>query len=163
MSHGKIYQLATKPISEDDYVSPEDFYDNHDAYADWVGDAEEGEEREECIGTLADKLKEIFTPVGGGVLVYNGKQAMKAFKQNWVDAIRQKASAITEENVTYHSPRSALRDIVDGTHLDLTERFVIEEWSGNYAEPLAELINYADEHMRKGSKLYIGAVIDFHY
>lgn len=161
MSHGKIYQLATKPISKDDHIKPDMFYDNHDSYADWIGDAEEGEEREECIRNLVKyDLKGMFELTADGCLVYLG---MDVFLQKWVDAIHEKAQAITVENVTNYTQRAALRDVLAGSHTDSTDRIVISEYSGNFAEPLADLIAFAKYNMKPGDKLYFGAVIDFHY
>ena len=160
MSHGKIYQLATKPIEENKAITPEEFYDNHDAYADWVGDEMEGADREECIGYLADTMKDLLTPVGGGVFAYKG---MGEYLQGWVDAIHEKAQAITVENVMNYSPRAALKDIVNGTQKDSVDRFVIEEYSGRFAEPMAELVSFLNYQMKPGDLLYVGAIIDFHY
>ena len=160
MSHGKIYQLATKPIRKDNYVEPDDFYDNHDAYADWIGDEVEGEERKDAIGYLADSLKDVLTPVGRNTFVYKG---MGDYLKGWVDAIREKAQAITVDNVLCHSQRAALRDIVNGTQKDSTDRFVIEEYSGKFAEPMADLMAFLNYQMKPGDMLHVGAVIDFHY
>ena len=163
MSHGKIYQIGKRPISKDDYVTSEDFYDNHDSYADWVGNEMEDEERGECIANLVKyDLHELFD-LDGDTLVYRGKPALKAFKQKWVDAIKEKAGAVTVDNVVQHTPRVTLCDILNGTHKDCADRFCIEEWSGRFAEPMAELIAFVSGNLRKGQRLYIGAVVDFHY
>ena len=162
MSHAKIYQISMKPIKRDDYVEPDDFYDNHDSYADWVGDEVEGKERRECIKYLAKDLREIFD-LNGDTLVYKGKTALRAFKQKWADAIKEKAQEITVDNVVRHTPRTTVRDFVNCTHRDSADRFCIKDWSGTFAEPMAELISYIHEYLRKGQRLYIGAVIDFHY
>ena len=161
MSHGKIYQVGTKPIAECDYVAPEYFYENHDSYADWIGDAEVGEERNECIENLVHHgLKGLFELDKDGNIVYMGEGN---FLQQWVDAIHEKAQAITVENVTNFTQRAALRDILDGSHTDSIDRVVIEEWSGNFAEPIADLITFAKYNMKPGDVLHFGAVIDFHY
>lgn len=159
MSHGNIYQLATKPISEDDYVSPEDFCENHDAYADYLGDRVEGEEKEKAIGYLADVLKDRLTYTGNGIFVYKG---LGDYLQKWVDAIHEKAEAITVDNVLNYLPRAELRDILIGTHKDSVDRFVIEEYSGRFAQPMSDLIEFM-KSMKPGDLLYVGAVIDFHY
>ena len=88
---------------------------------------------------------------------------MDVFLQKWVDAIHEKAQAITVENVTNYTQRAALRDVLAGSHTDSTDRIVISEYSGNFAEPLADLIAFAKYNMKPGDKLYFGAVIDFHY
>lgn len=160
--HAKIYQLATKPISRDEYMSPNCFYENHDAYADWVGDEMKDEERTACVKRLADDLKEIFY-LEGEALVYRGKPAMREFRKRWVEAIHEKAFAVKPYSVTKYAERATLRDIVDSTHKNSSDRFCIEEWSGDFAESMAELITFADHKMRKGQRLHIGAVIDFHY
>lgn len=161
MSHGKIYQLATRPIRERDYVTPNDFYEGHDAWADWIGYAEVGDDREECIANLVKyDLKGLFEQAKDGSIVYLGEGA---FLQKWVDAIHEKAQAITVDNVTDYMPRASLRDALSGLHTSATDRVVIEEYSGKFAEPMADLISFARHHMKPGDKLYFGGVIDFHY
>lgn len=161
MSHGNIYQLATKPIADDKKITPDEFYDNHDAYADWIGDEEEGEEREVCIRYLASELQGMFDlDEEEGVLVYKG---IGNYLQEWVDAIHEKAQAITVENVLNYLPRATLKDVLNGTHKDNTDRFVIEEYCGRCAEPMADLIEFVKDSMKPGDKLYFGAIIDFHY
>jgi len=155
--------LATKPISKDKYVKPEDFYENHEDYAEYIDDAEEGEEREDDIGYLTRKLSDIFEPAGKDCLVYKGEEAMQAFKRKWVDGIHEKAQAITVESVQRSFLRTALIDYVNLTHLDTWDRVVIEEWAGKFAHPMSELVLYVAEHMKEGDKLYFGAVIDFGY
>lgn len=160
MSHAKIIQLSTQPIAERDYVTPEDYYDAHDAYADWIGDAEEGDTRKECIANLVKYSLSGLFEFKDGCLVYLGADV---FLKNWVDAIHEKAQAITVENVTFSGPRSALRDILLGSHTNGTDRVVLQEWTGICAEPVSELVGFAFHNMKPGDKLYIGAVIDFHY
>lgn len=161
MSHGKIFQLASKPIRKDGYITPEDFYDNHDAYADWIGDEVEEEERKECIGYLASALQGLCElDKSGTAFVYRG--GLERYLQEWVDAIHEKAQAITAANVLYHTPRATLRDIVSGTHKDTADRFVIKEYSGDYAEPMSSLIEFLHQ-LKPGDMLYIGGIVDFHY
>ena len=120
MSHSKIYQISSKPIAEDEYASPSDFYENSGDFADYIGDEMKGDDRRECIESLAD-------------------------------------------TVLQHTPRYTVKAMCDETCLDTAKRFAIKGWC-EYASPADELIEYvAGMKMRKGRKLYIGAVIDYHY
>lgn len=162
MAHAKIYQISRNPVDRDDYVEPDNFYDNHDSYADYIGNKVEGDKRKECLEYLAKDLQEIFD-LDGETLVFKGKPALKAFKQKWVDAIQKQAQEVTVENVARHTPRLAICNFAEDTHKAVSDRFCIEEWSGMYAEPTAELIDFVGRNLRKGQRLYIGAIIDFHY
>lgn len=164
MSHSKIFQIGSKPIKEEDYASPEEFYDNSQDFADYIGDELTGDDRREYIKYLADRLKDLFTlDEKCNALVYKGEAAMQQFKEKWAAAIRFAAREITEDNVLESSPRWKVRSISRETHLQSTYRVSIEEWNG-YAGPLGDLIEWvACSNFKAGKKLYIGAVIDYHY
>lgn len=164
MSHSRIYQVSSKRIAKGDYASPDDFYENSGDFADYIGDEQTGDDRKEDIEHLANTLSDIFDLSDDGeTLIYKGDEAMQKFKKDWAAAIRKAAREITEDNVLESSPRWQVRSICNETHLQTSRRVKIEEWNG-WAGPMDDLIEWmAYKKFKAGKKLYIGAVIDYHY
>ena len=162
MSHSKIYQLATKPISKDDYVSPENFYENHEPWADYIGEKVKDEDRDEYIGYLANLLEDVFTYKGDGEFAYKGADAMRKFLTAWADELRRMAGLLTPDNVLKDLNLWKVRHCCTDTHKDTSKRFYIREWNG-WAGPFADVIEWAANQLKKGDRIYVGAIIDFHY
>lgn len=154
--HSKIYQVAARPISLDEYVGPSDFYDNSSDFADYIGDEDEGDDRKEDIGYLAEELSDVFDlDADNDALVFKG---LDKFKQQWMSAIREKAAAVTEENILDWRSLYMLEQVCRETHIESSRRFSID---GGIAEPMSDLIKFAAS-LKPGQRLYIGAVIDYH-
>lgn len=155
--HSKIYQMSLKPIEKDDYVSPGHFYDKVYEFADYIGKAYDEQARKESILGLSEKLHEIFD-LDGEALVYKG---MGSFVKDWYSCIQRKANELNADKMDmlklYHLYR-----LLERTHIDIYSRFYIEDLS-EYAKPLPELINFIKNNMKSGDRLYIGAVIDYHF
>ena len=165
MSHSRIYQISSKRIAKDDYASSSDFWDNSSDFADYIGDEiEDEDDRKEDIKYLANTLNDLFDlSHDGKALVYKGEEAMQKFKQKWADAIQQAEQEITADSVTKTMPRWVLRSICKDTHLRSSYRVSIEEWNG-CAGPMADMIEWlATSNFKAGRKIYIGAIIDYHY
>ena len=162
--HSKIYQIARKPIGVENYVGSDKFYDNSSDFADYIGDEMVGDDRRDCIGSLASSLADLFDlDAEHDALVFKGKAALGTFRRKWVERIHAEAAKITTLNVLSGHLRFELEEVCNQTHKRLESRFYIVGWN-DYAAPLEDLIQFvAHENMIKGSRLYIGAVIDFHY
>lgn len=161
--HSRIFQVSIQPIEVDDYAVSSDFYDNSGDFADYIGDEQEGGDRKEDIGHLADMLKDLFTlDEDGETLTYKGETAMMAFKQTWADRLHEESAKVTAENILDWYSRYKVCATSKETHLHTDYRFKIENWNGDFADTPAELISYAADKMKEGDKLYIGAVIDYH-
>ena len=161
--HSNIYQISSRPISEDEYASPSRYYENSDDFADYIGDAYEGEEREEKIKNFAGVIEDVFTYKGGGEFVYKGKVAMRKFKQAWIDILQRKVASLTTGNLFKEQNLFFVGQLTKETHLYVSSRVDIAEWCGDCAYPLGELFEWADSQLKKGDRFYIGAVIDYHY
>jgi len=161
--HSNIYQIGNKPIDKEDYQSPETYYDNSGDFADYIGDEFEGEEREEAIGYLADLLKDVFEYKGGGEFRYKGKEAMEEFKQAWVAGIKAMADKLTADNLFKNYLLFNLRCITEETHLGTSYRVDIAGWAEGAAYPFGELFKYAASQLKEGDRIYVGAIIDYHY
>lgn len=159
--HSKIFQISTSPIDKEDYASPCRYYDNSQEFADYIGDEEEGERREDYIKYLAELLSDLFS-YDGKAFVYKGKTALRKFKRKWALAIRDFASKLTANNILSDCNLYHLRSLAKDTHLDTSFRFDIEEWNG-WAGPMYDLIDYAEYNLKSGDRIYIGAVIDYHF
>lgn len=159
--HSKIFQISNKPISKDDYTSPETYYDNSGDFADYIGDEIEGEEREDCVGYLAHDLRGVFTAAGRDCLVYLGRDALQAFLQEWADDIKAKAAELTADNILVKQRLYNIRATTKETHRRTDYRVHIEEWNG-CAGPFGDIIEWASQ-LKEGDHIYVGAVIDYHY
>lgn len=163
MSHGKIFQIGLEPIPAEKHVKPDHFVEHCEDYADYIGDAREGDERQECIDYLAGVIRELFIHMGGSLFVYKGPKALKAFKRKWAAAIHKQARAVTVENLTKYNPRAMVRTVMYGTHHKNEDRYVMHFWTGEAAEPLSDFVEMCEELLQEGQPIYIGAVIHFHY
>lgn len=161
--YSNIYQISRSPISEDEYASPSRYYDNSGDFADYIGDAYEGEEREERIRNFASIIEDVFAYKGGGEFVYKGYEAMQKFKQAWIDELRSKVDALHITNLLCFPFLFNIRQLTEKTHLDSSSRVDIDGWGGDCAYPLAELYEWADFEFKTGDRFYIGAVIDYHW
>ena len=159
--HSNIYQISSRPISEDEYANPSRYEENSGDFADYIGDAYEGEEREEKIKNFAGVIEDVFTYKGGGEFVYKGKEAMRKFKQTWIDELQSKVAALTPDNLLKAQNLFSIGQLTEKTHLDASSRVDIAGWCGEYAYPLGDLFEWADSLLKKGDRFYIGAVIDY--
>lgn len=161
--HSKIYQIGNKPIDKEDYASPMDYYDNSGDFADYIGDRYNNEDRKEAIEYLADLLKDVFEHKGGGEFRYKGSEAMEKFKQAWADELRRMAGLLTPENLFKNQRLFNIRQVTEDTHLGTSYRVDIADWCGGIAYPFGELFEYAASQLKKNDRIYVGAVIDYHY
>jgi len=161
--HGKIFQIDTKPISRDEYVSPEEFYDNSSDFADYIGDeVTDRQARKDYVGYLAGDLKGVFKPAGKDCLVYLGKEALRKFLQDWADDIKAKAAELTADNILKQERLYKIRATTKETHRRTDYRVYIDEWNG-WAGPFEGIIEWAANQLKEGDKIYVGAIIDYHY
>lgn len=161
--HSNIYQISSRPISEDEYASPSRYEENFGDFADYIGDAYEGEEREDEIENFVGIIEDVFAYKGGGEFEYKGKEAMRKFKQAWIGELQSKVAVLTPANLFKAQSLFCLRQLTENTHLDVSSRVDIAEWCGDCAYPLGELFEWADSQLKKGDRFYIGAVIDYHW
>lgn len=159
--HGRIFQISSQPINEEDFVSSDYFYDNSSDFADYIGDEIEGEEREEEIKDFADLLSDVFTLKGNNVLEFRGTDALNDFLKVWVDKIKSAALDLNTDNILRLSTLYNIRSLTKHTHLASYYRVAIED--DDYTSPLADLFINVVDGLKEGDCLYIGAVIDYHY
>ena len=161
--HSNIYQISKTVICPDEYATPGTYEDNHGDFADYIGDAYEGKEREDRIENFASIISDVFKYRGDGVFEYKGEDAMCKFKQAWCDELMHKAAELTPDNIFKDMRLFRLGQLTEKTHLGTSSRVDIEGWAGGAAYPLGELYEWADCMLKKGDCIYVGAVIDYHY
>ena len=161
--HSNIYQISTSPISEDEYARPSRYEENSGDFADYIGDAYEGKQREARIESFAVIIEDVFAYKGGGEFEYKGPEALRKFKQEWIDALQSDVDALTTDNLFKEQNLFRIGQLTKETHLCASSRVDIAEWCDEVASPLGELFEWADSQLTKGDRFYIGAVIDYHY
>lgn len=152
--HNDIYQVSTKPITADNFIN-EDYFD----YNDWSDFADYLDDRYEEDETL-DVAYSNFPLMGiferdGDCLTYLGEGDIR---KRWMDFINDKM--VNEETVTDSMQRFSLRAFIEQpfTH----DRFCIEDWA-MCPQTSGDFLTYVLKKLKKGDKLYLGGVVDFHY
>lgn len=159
--HSKIFQISNRPINKDDYASPESFYES--SFADYIGDeVDDKEERRDYIESLAKTLEGVFTLNEDYSLTYNGKDALHEFLTKWVDYLQGLTANLTADNIFSNVSIDLIRYTCNTTHKDCGFRFYIEDWN-YHAGPLKDLVEYAANQLRDGDRIYIGAIVDYHF
>ena len=161
--HSNIYQVSTQPIDKEKYKTSESFYEESGGWFDYIGDeVEDDEERKDCLDALSDILGDLFTPVGDGVFAYKGEQAMRKFKDDFLEYLRNMIGSLSADSITKEQNLYKLRLACKETHIETSSRFYIEEWNG-YAAPFSDLVGFAESNLKEGDSIYIGAIIDYHF
>lgn len=155
--HSNIIQISKNPIEEEEWVSPSNFYENSDDFADWIGDEYDEEDRKAEIENLVSCFDGVFT-LEDDHLVFNG---LGEFTKEWYEYIRECVAQLKDGKVD-DKKLFKIKKAVERTHLGIYSRFYIEDWNG-YAAPAEDFIDYLQKQMKVGDRLYIGAVIDYHF
>lgn len=154
--HERIYQLDTKPIMADKFITPDDFgVEDYSDFADYIADIDED--------TLADEY-ENFPDFAGAftrkddALIFNGFDRLK---KEWLNAIHERAEKINEDNILKDA-QNVRFNLKDALLYPYTfSRFVFSDEmfmrrSSSFIEECAYIL-------KPGDKLYLGGVLDFHY
>lgn len=157
--HANIWQLATKPIDEDDYASKSCFYDNTSDFADYVSINNEDVIERDINEWLPRILDGLFT-CNGRELTFIGSAE---FLTKWNDALKKSVEILDNENILKFPNLYNVECMAKYTHKDVYHRFVVEEYFGSFPETYGDFVTYAYGNLKPGDKLYVGAVIDFHY
>lgn len=157
--HSKIFQLSDNFISKDNFLCSEYFYEDTQYFADYIGDEVTDEkERKEYIEGLAEDFPEMLEYIGDGKLRYKG---MADFLQDWVNAIKEAANALTADNILKELNLYKAERLTQTTHKDSDRRFYVEDWNC-FAGDAADFVSWLS-HLKEGTIIYVGSIIDFHY
>ena len=157
--HSRIYQISTKPIGEYDRLAPEHLYGENYSFCDYIGIEDDEETRIEDIGYLQETLKDIFA-LEDDHLVYKG--GLTLFVADWNRYLQNLTFGLQEEQSIHSINMYRIKNATEDTHLGCSFRFYIDEWNG-WPGPTADLIDFLQHQVKPGDKLYIGAVIDYHF
>lgn len=152
--HSKIYQISSEPITN--HINKEEF--NNCDWLDYVGDELEDDERLDCIKRFFEDYFGGMFSVDGDAITFNG---LGDFISQWNKAIRDKALELTDDKVDGRALYQ-ISKIAKCTHLYTDSRFYIEDWNG-YAAECGDFIEYLDKRFKKGDRIYVGAIIDYHF
>lgn len=155
--HSKIFQIGLEPIDNDEKLTPVSLYDNSSDFADYIGDEVTGKNRLELIKMMASTFEELFD-CKGDVLIFKG---MGTFLEDWAKAIQQAANNLNANANDWQLKMYGVAKLTERTHKDSYSRFYMEDWNC-YAGPASDLIEFLTT-LEKGTKLYVGAVIDYHF
>lgn len=155
--HSRIYQIGLKPFEPEDYASPEWFYEGSDDFADYIGDEITGDARLQNIKCLQSCFEEIFD-LDGETLVFKG---FGNFIREWSDYIKSLVEQIKDDKYDQFLIWR-IGNATKETHLETASRFYIEYWNG-HPGAADDLIDFLQHQVKPGDKIYIGAVIDYHF
>lgn len=159
--HGTIYQISKKPIAENDYLHIDNIAAGKMASISYIyGNDEYG--REHDIKFLLDHIlpKGMFTLSAENTLIYNGGFLM--WRKSHFDNIKALSNQLTPANVMkWSDPIGQLKNAIVNP-LGTDALFVTDFYGGaGTAECSADLMDMVSE-MKKGDKLYLGAILGYH-
>lgn len=160
--HAKVYQITKHRVDKENYLNENTLTQGDSSDYDYCSEISE-EERAESIDTLVNQIlpKGMFTLVGSDELVFNGGNYEWIHK--WVDAIHKKSDEVTADNVTHWIGAAYQLQKVINNPLGTDSHFYLSEsTTQTFAEPSAELMRMVCK-LRKGERLYIGGIIDYHF
>ena len=156
--HADIIQI-TKVRVEDYAVLDENTIEPHGIIVYTQNISEES--RKKTIKWFAQLVGDMFDLVGEDELVYNG--GLDAFKEKWVQRIKDAAEKVTTENVLdWIGARYQLEKIVKNPLKTSTLFYFDEEGCNNYAEDSEEFITFVSK-LNVGDHIFIGGIVDYHF
>lgn len=156
MAHGTIVQLSKSPITEDDYITPDLFYEGYERFADYIGDEITDDKRLREIKGFVTVFKGAFEQDNDS-LVYKG---IENFTRLWTDEIKSKASEIKDgeyDFLKFYKLKDALENFnIDGF------RYCIKDWNDS-PDPVGTLVNFCQSELKPGDRVFVGGMVDYHY
>ena len=156
--HDYIFQIATEPISEDAKVEPICYEDYETVFADYIGEALGEAARLKAITDLAKSFSPLFD-LEDDVLIVKDPDA---FILENIMLIKHRASILSIDRKNLFGILDSISKSIEKTHKQIDSRFFINEWNG-WAGTAFDLIEFIRFCCKKGTKLYVGSVVEFHY
>ena len=160
--HAKVFQITKQRVDKENMLNENTLTQGDSSDYDYCSNISE-EERKEMIGALVSDIlpKGMFTLVGDDELVFQG--GASEWKQSWVEEIQEKAMKVTAENVTdwIGAAYQLEKAIKNPLHTD-SHFYLSEDSCQSFAEPSNELMRFVCS-LEKGTHLFMGGVIDFHF
>ena len=159
--HSTIYQISTEPIAENDYLNIDSIVAGENASISYVCENSEDGRKFDIRFLLKHILpKGMFTPTEESTLTYNGGFAI--WRKSHFDNIKAISAELTPANVMkWNGPIGQLKKAIINP-LGVDALFVTEFYGGaGTAERSADLMDII-ARLKKGYKLYIGAILGYH-
>lgn len=157
--HSTLFQVEDSPIVRENFLTEQSIRFGNDTEIDYLYERTD-KQRKELIKVLAEEILPhgMFVVKDEDRIVYQG--GYEDWAEKWVNVIREKAGAITIENVfDWIGPTYQLQKVIENP-IDCGTLFCLD--GSSYPEKSAEMMNYV-KRMKKGESLYIGSVFGFHW
>ena len=159
--HSSIFQISTKPISKENYITEETFIGGNFSFYDYCAKMGEEERKEEISNLVTCKLpKEMFEQTSEDTILYKG--GVEQWKAEFVANVRKKAEAITVENMlewkSVYATEKALSNPLDTFY----HFYLDDDCTNTYAETSFAFVKFVCG-LEPGTMLYVGGVIDYHF
>lgn len=159
--HGTIYQIDIKPIEETDILRLENIVAGEMASISYVYENNE-DGRQHDIKCLIEHIlpKGMFTLSAENTLTYNGGFSM--WRKAHFDNIKSLSAKLTPANVMkWNGPIGQLKKAI--VNPLVTDALFVTDFygGGGTAECSADLMDMVSG-MKRGDKLYLGAILGYH-
>lgn len=166
MSHSRIFQYSTKPISEDSYIDDEFMTDDfiwHRFEGRFCGDYTDTRTKEgrlDDIKWLEMSLSKLKIRLEGEDKFVLEKGSHQAIKDYWYDCIKKAFDELDKDKISNYSGRWHLKyAVIDPLSLGFGFLFYsVEEEDLNASDDFFEFLLRLNE----GDSFYIGATLDYH-
>ena len=161
--HSIIFQISDRPIAKEEHIGIDHIEGGDMTSFDYAYEISE-EERKKCIRDIVERIlpKGMFTlGEDGETLVFQG--GFTEWRKSYLDIIRGKVEEIDEENIMkWVGPAYQLQKAILNP-LD-TDALFITDFANGYglAERSRELMTMIG-NLQTGERLYIGAVMGYHF
>lgn len=159
--HSTIYQISTEPIAERDLLRVDNIVTGEMASISYICEnTEDG--RNFDIKRLVEHIlpKGMFTLSDDNTITYNG--GFNMWRKSHFDKIKALSAQLKPANVMkYNGPIGELKKAIVNP-LGTAALFVTDFYGGaGTAECSADLMDMVSE-LKKGDKLYLGAILGYH-
>lgn len=159
--HSTIYQVSTEPIAERDLLRIDNIVAGEMASISYVSENDE-DGRKFDIKCLVEHIlpKGMFTLSDENTLTYNG--GFNMWKKSHFDKIKALSAQLKPANVMkYSGPIGELKKAIVNP-LGTAALFVTEFYGGSGTGECSADLMYMVSELRKGDKLYLGAILGYH-
>lgn len=158
--HSLIIQLDEKPVDSKNWLRESDLDDID--YIDYVdpcygkGRIEAFEHFVKCV--LPQEMFTVEQEDECFCLIYKGGVA--EYSKRWLQRLRDKVNVLTPENVFRFPALDEIKRVLSRALGDTL--FVMNGWTDRYPEESTEFLAYLST-LKPGTKLYVGALFDYHF